>query len=60
VKDPLPADVDSLFEGRRPVPEGIKLWHDERYPAQPDSPAEPALESVPQAEPASETDQIGG
>jgi len=60
VKDPLPADVDGLFEGRRALPEGIRLWHDERYPAQPDSPPEPALESAPQAEPASEAGQSGG
>jgi general secretion pathway protein D len=33
VRDPLPEDVDGLFQGRRPVPENMQQWFDARYPA---------------------------
>jgi general secretion pathway protein D len=31
VRDPLPADVDTLFEGRRQIPENMREWLDGRY-----------------------------
>ncbi|MEE4251383.1 MAG: type II secretion system secretin GspD [Alcanivoracaceae bacterium] len=32
-RDPLPADVDQLFEGRRPVPDEMKHWLGNRHPS---------------------------
>lgn len=45
-RDPLPADVDQLFEGRRPVPEEMKHWLEGRHPPA----SAPAQEGQVQAE----------
>lgn len=47
-RDPLPADIDQLFEGRRPVPEEMKHWLEERYP--PASPEAPQQEGEVESE----------
>ncbi|MFN3714895.1 MAG: type II secretion system secretin GspD [Alcanivoracaceae bacterium] len=33
VREPLPEDVDGLFQGRKPVPENMQQWFDAQYPA---------------------------
>lgn len=40
-RDPLPTDVDGLFEGRQPIPENMKQWLKERHP-----PVEPVASSA--------------
>ena len=47
-RDPLPTDIDQLFEGRRPVPEEMKHWLEERYP--PASPEAPQQEGEVESE----------
>ncbi len=36
VREPLPQDVEQLFEGRREIPEGMQQWLQDRYPEQAD------------------------
>ncbi|MDF1630846.1 MAG: type II secretion system secretin GspD [Alcanivoracaceae bacterium] len=47
-RDPLPADVDQLFEGRRPVPEEMKHWLGNHHPSADMSTTEG--ESAPESE----------
>ena len=51
-RDPLPADVDQLFEGRRPVPEEMKHWLEGRHPPA----SAPAQEGQVQAEAEAESE----
>lgn len=43
VRNPLPADVDQLFNGRTPVPQALKDYHERLY-------GEPEAAPLPQAE----------